>query len=590
MKPFSYISHFLTVTVATVLLVVMTVACSDGEEPRIPDAGGTPRQVGFTITVADVPDMGNLSRATPAGPYDPGSGYENYIDIAGKDFRFLFFDVSNKYVGQIEINSFIPISINPLNSSKTYSAMGSLPADIATGYKDFKVCVLANWASYPVLEKGDDLSKLWDASSADNMFTFNEEPLSSRHTVPLYGIQEYSGITFEPDVQFNMGRIHLLRAYAKVEVILLPNVRGVESLAITRVNGRGYKAPCNVDELSDYVHNSYDQDYVALPHIPALADEDIVTDYKMRWVSGDDGEERRFIAYVPEYDNTSDGAVKTYIKVNYEENGYDPGHKIEFKYYQATGSHGKDTPFDLLRNYWYRFTVNGGPSTITVDVQPYALVTLRPDFGLERDEDGNIIIRDQNGNIVKVIMLDKTVLKYEPFTIPNIGESTGVFDENNHVLMAYLEDGRQIVYNYCDESRTELMSWEIYSSERDNGVLVHLEEEYIKSRYNWETKKFEDEFHHNFYDDGGCLVERYIYPNHGSFENRPSNGESSDAVKTVRYEGELFGDKTVYHYNYNSVTKELKLFLKVTIVKKAVTDDDGNISYVYEETYEPVQS
>lgn len=447
--------------------------------------------------------------------------------------------------------------------------------------------MLANWGTYPTLAKGDDIAALW-SDNADNIYRFSDRPLSLEHNIPLYGIQEYTGVTLTPNMLLQLGRIHLLRAYAKVEVNLSPNVQDVESLTISRVNPRGYKAPLDVDEVGDYVHNSYEADYANTLHIPVIAREEVIGDFKMTYAGGEPGGFRRYIAYIPEYDNTSAGAVKSFIKINYADKTFDPDHRIEFKYYQATGPHGKDEPFDLTRNYWYRFNVTGGPSTITVDVQPYALVTLKPNFGLERDEDGNIIIRDQDGNIIRIVMVDNTVLNFDPFTIPNIGESTGVFDENNHCILAYLKDGRKIVYNYCDLGRTELMSWEIYSSEDDEEHLVHLEEEYIRYRYNWETKKYEEEFHHNYYDDGGCLITRYVYPGDDSFNNRPQGGESSDAIRTVRYEGDLYGDKTVYHYKYDAADGTLKLFLKVIVTKKEVTDEDGNTSYIYEETYEEV--
>lgn len=75
---------------------------------------------------------------------------------------------------------------------------------------------------------------------------------------------------------------------------------------------------------------------------------------------------------------------------------------IDFKYYvNPPDGVEQYAPFDILRNYWYRFSVNKQPEwgdvIPEIDVQPYASVELAPDSDSACD-DGNII--DANGNII----------------------------------------------------------------------------------------------------------------------------------------------------------------------------------------------
>ncbi|MCM1449384.1 MAG: hypothetical protein NC082_03510 [Clostridiales bacterium] len=369
--------------IALIVIMVLSPACSDSDA-ELPDVTVGPRQLGFTLTIADTPEKKEVSRATPAdGTYDPGSGYENYIDIPGKDFRFYFFTSDDKFIGEIKITSLIPVSVNPLNSSKTYEVLGSLDAEIGS-YSTFKVCVLANWNSYPTLNEGDNLSLLWEKADS-NVYTYNIDPLSTEHTIPLYGIRQFDNVTLVPNEFTALGRIHLLRAYAKVEVILDPTVTlyDVKSVSLTRVNTQGYKAPNGISLESQYVHDQYDRDYVDTPHIPASVG--IRQDIPMTLISDIDYT-MRYISYVPEYDNRSQDVEKCRVKIEYD-NEMATTDYIDFKYYQATGTHQAGEVFDLLRNNWYRFKASkfleSSTPQVEVDVIPYAVRDLSPIFGLD---------------------------------------------------------------------------------------------------------------------------------------------------------------------------------------------------------------
>ncbi len=560
---------------AVVALVVLTVAvcsCAGDDEPVINPGGGAEgvTGVGFTLLVTDSsePTGANAVSRAPGTPdqYQPGAGYENYIDVKNSDFHFYFFSTADVYIGEINITSITPIATSP--GSKRYIVRGDLPEGMAD-YRDFKVCVLANWKKYPRLAPGDDLKRLW--TDADAIYSFGDGSVSENALIPLYGIKEYTGIKFSPEIFTDLDLIHLLRAYAKVEVNLDKTVYQVKSMTVTRVNATGYKAPADVNEQGDYVHGGYEDDYVNTPNIPA--DTEVLTDVPFPYVTGDNTATpgpRTYTIYLPEYDNTTPAATPARLHIKYVDSRIEDDY-IDFKYYKAMGVHAKDTPFDILRNYWYRFNVSQGPIDLTVyvDVQPYAQVLLRPDFGLERDEEGYIIVRNNKGEVIKYIRTDGAELTLGDVDMPFYGTIRAVFDSKRRALLGYLNDGRRVFWNYDgdDDKTANMTSWEIYSDEDDEDVDLHLDEDYIKIPA---AGSAVEPFTQSFYDDKGRVITRYLYPSNEAFESRAAEGHG--AVELVSYDGSKYGAKVI---SYKDSDGKKYCEIKVTV------DADGNETEAY---------
>lgn len=581
------LTDILKLMVLPVTLAWAVCSCADDNgvvpEPR-PEVPEGCANVGFELTVSDsaLPDDGARagSRAPADGSYDPGNGLENYIDIPARDYGFYFFSntpadkaTDNKYIGKIDIVSFVQIASSP--GMKRYTVVGSVPAELAL-MTDFKVCVLANWNVYPELMRGDDLSLLWSDAAA--ICGFNDGSLSDKALIPLYGIKEFSGVTFATGESVALGNIHLLRAYAKVEVNLDGTVYPVDKVTVTRVNARGYKAPAGVDTEAEYVHGAYEEDYVNTPYIPAGTD--VLGEVEMHPDPAAPAGIRRYMIYLPEYDNTSAGAVKTRIRITYKPirvsgdvaDGTTPEDTpedfrtpddayIDFRYYRATGSHAEGEVFDLLRSNWYRFNVSQGmlDLTVHVDVQPYAQVTLDPDFGLERDEEGYIIVRNNKGEVIKYIRPDGAELTLGPVDMPYYGVIRAVFDSKRRALIGYLPGGRMVYWNYdgADQMGSNMTSWEIYTDENDKTVDVHLDEDYIRIPG---TNSGVDAFTHSFYDDKGRVIRRYVYPSNEAFEAR--TGDGAGGTELVSYTGSKYGAKEI---TYKDKTGEKYCTIKVTV-------------------------
>lgn len=429
--------------------LLMVAACSGSDidtEPTPPSpAPDTEVQAGFYITVGDAPTSTSSStangrsasaqrlagRATPTdGPYDPGQGYENFIDIPARDFKFLFFTggegATATYITEFQVNSIIPVS--GTESSKTYQVLGSVPQRLLTD-NSFRVMVLANWGHYPELTSGT--TTIDQACSQYNaLFGFNQDSttVSADNPIPLYGIKRYSDVTYDAAYFYNLGTIHLIRAYAKVDVAITDPRWSIRSAELTRCHTTGYKAPAGVYDQSDYVHDSYDADYTGAPNVPTSGTQE---NLKFTRIAADSSLYR---IYIPEFRNTaydSDGTPLTddnraRIRVRFTDRNtgwesYLGEQYVDFKYYQAPENHPELAGhyFNIMRNYWYRFTLTKGPELsqldVQIDVQPYASVELEPSFGLERDPIDGYIVLKKDANGTPTLMYDDRFEDYYDF-------------------------------------------------------------------------------------------------------------------------------------------------------------------------------
>jgi hypothetical protein len=356
-------------------------------------------QTGFSIVVSDNSSSAASTRAPGylGDGYDTGSGYENYIDIPNWNFRFYFFDSRNRLIAPMDVESILPAGGTA--TSKTYYVSGHTSEDIKD--KALKVVALANWPVYPdptTLLPG--VTTIADLCAGQYAFDAARMMPSSTNLIPLFGISLSQTLSFDATNHADIGTIHLLRAFAKVEVIKHADCSvDIEWARIHRYNTRGFCAPQNVNDQNDYVHGSYDKDYVNTPHIPA----DVETDADIPMIKTENGS---FIAYIPEYRNiNAPGSPRpdderTVLHVRFNEDTQREYDVVEFKDYA-----GKTGHFDVLRNYWYRFTVSKN-LTPMVQMVPYNEIDLSPEFGLIVGAN-YVPVVDEN---------DKIIMWYDPET------------------------------------------------------------------------------------------------------------------------------------------------------------------------------
>lgn len=299
--------------------------------------------------------------------YETGTGYENYIGIDDRDFRFLLFDGNNKFVETMTVlgifsagDSEHPLEYNVL-CSLTKKPEGT-----------FKVMALANWGvgNYPQDTNLTEGVTTIDDVCEGNTYVYN--PVtdgtfipSTETPIPMYGVKS-SDMNLEAGRRNDIGDLYLLRAMAKVEVVCQDG-SGLElaSVSLVRYNTKGFCAPNGMDVNTSYVSE---------PHIPADAVPDESTSLDFRISTNKD----KAVIYIPEYRNTgTDRHCR--LSVTFADNT-DKQYTIDFREY----SNGKPSGgwLDILRNCCYRFTVDK-TAEFEVDLIPYGVIWLDPSFGID---------------------------------------------------------------------------------------------------------------------------------------------------------------------------------------------------------------
>lgn len=357
------------------MLALSSCIMDDGSGDVAPDTDAGV-QVGLHISLGTPAGAAKV----PAGNYDDATAtaYENFIDIENGGYRVLFFDMDNRYLATFEPQKFTALGSDRL-TSKTYEVTGKVDADMPS---NFKVVVLANWPSYPQnLVRG--VTTVADICSADNArFSYHSiYQLSPSELIPMYGIKECKNVTLRDKIIVPLGTVHLLRAMAKVEVLGTEGPWTIEEVKLHNYNGFGYCAPADVFNEADYVRYDYALDFNTNIHIPTGA-------FMQSALSLGEVASGHFVIYVPEYQNTLNGigiGNKATLGIRFKERT-DKEYAVDFKYYQSPSADVTEgTPFDIRRNYDYRFVIHKvgeeAELQLSVDVLPYTQYDLYPEFG-----------------------------------------------------------------------------------------------------------------------------------------------------------------------------------------------------------------
>lgn len=352
------------------------------------------------LKIEVVLDNSLSTRATPTpGDYDPGTIYENYIDIENRDFRVLFFNKNNKYIGTFKPKKFT----HDTDIRKKYSIEGDVDNKMLEDCGNtLKVVLLANWKIYPVLTVGETRIEDLASISSYDFDIDNDIMVDLTHHIPMIGILDTQELKFEKNgdiLTCDLGMIHMLRAFAKIEVRLgNSSVKTFDGDPVmTLVNTGGYKFPLNVTEESHYKKDNFNDDYTSEPSIP----ENTTSAENITMPKTSENSDS-WVLYVPEFKNivkkgdALEDDKRARIKVRFKD--IDQDYYIDFKTYPTPTSYEEGDHFDLLRNNWYIFEVSKKDYelNITVDVIPFTAVELNPDYGLKREEyTGYIIGKDK---------------------------------------------------------------------------------------------------------------------------------------------------------------------------------------------------
>lgn len=336
---------FLHILLLAGLFGVLTTSCSQEEGLELSDEKV---QVMFTIALDD---SSARSRATWGDNYDNndtndydsaiGDDFDNYIDPDKFFVKLTLTDAENKTTTYDVQN--IAYWQQSNSNKNIYEFVGEVEVSISktTSYTKAKVMVYANMT--PATEEKNKGKETF----ATNYDTY---PGTGVQYIPMWGVQTISNLSLTPGARNMLPDIYLLRAMAKVEVIMKdtdPN-HAISNIKLNHYNTMGYCLPEGWDETTTAATTDLELENVIRPLTNKRETNESFTEST---VSG----YKCFTIYVPEYRNiapdSQTSVTPSTITVTIGDKDYD----IEFKKY-ADGA-ATDVAYNIVRNHIYRYTI-----------------------------------------------------------------------------------------------------------------------------------------------------------------------------------------------------------------------------------------
>lgn len=349
------------------LLAFVCFACTDEMEA---DGSGKERSIKLQLQLSLPMDASARTTRMTSG-FEAGNKYENYINFNDvNSYRIYFFDTNNNY-----ITRFIPTKTVMTEATEytLYSVEGEVPEDVlrraSNNAMDFKIVVLANWENYEEPEAGSALETICNADWAQFEILKSFE-LGEENLIPFYGVNEYEDVPVQYGGTITLKEsIPLLRAMAKVEVILdKEDELDTEEVSFSDVtlhgyNSKGYCAPMN---------GAYPQNGHIGLHLVGNKNEDNAIENTISFLQTQSNYKKEtWIAYVPEYDNTSDEDNAAYIELRFDIQT-ETDEKDFVIYFADNQTDIENTSFDITRNHLYRFNVTIDPKgNLAVEVNDW---------------------------------------------------------------------------------------------------------------------------------------------------------------------------------------------------------------------------
>lgn len=349
------------------LLAFVCFACTDEMEA---DGNSKERSVKLQLQLSLPMDASARTTRMKSG-FEAGSKYENYINFNDENsYRIYFFSTDDNYIAR-----FIPSKTVMAEATEytLYSVEGEVPDDVLqrapNNVMDFKIVVLANWENYEEPKAGSTLETICNADWAQ-FEILNSFELGEKNLIPFYGVNEYEDVPVQYGGTITLEEsIPLLRAMAKVEVVLNnEDELNTEEVSFSDVtlhgyNSKGYCAPTG----GTYPQNGH----IGLHLVGNRNEENSINKIVSFLPTQSDNKKETWIAYVPEYDNTSNGGNAAYIELRFDIQTETD--KKDFVIHFA--DHQTDienTSFDITRNHLYRFNVTIDPKgNLAVEVNDW---------------------------------------------------------------------------------------------------------------------------------------------------------------------------------------------------------------------------
>lgn len=367
---------------ALLLPLLFFSSCSSDDEDTVPVM--KPVLIRFTLSVGQTTSGNGAKAMTRADEVDwtqyttgDAEGIENRIDV--DKLHVLLYTVQDdatnsekKVLGQLagEVQD---LHLETTNTTNVYRVLGSMlvPQSLLNSNESFEGRVMV-FANTDALQDGWALGNLDGLTySYDKDKSVGQPSTLTLNSIPMWGVSVEQSFNLQQGSYNDLGTIDLLRSMAKVTVSLRQDMIDagftLKSLTLSPYNTSGAVMPltANVNFLgsSEATRNLT---YVESFHLP----DGVQAETTPLSFLASEGDTQSQTLYIPEYDNTSEGATPATIAVTALYHGKELTGTLEFKNYSngtATGS-----PYNIVRNHWYQYTVYNSGLGVDLHVTEWA--------------------------------------------------------------------------------------------------------------------------------------------------------------------------------------------------------------------------
>lgn len=289
-----------------------------------------PREVNFVLAI-DSPGSTRAEWGETEPTDQIGTTFENKINP--ESLRVAVYTSDNNHLGDVENLQHWAIN----NENTLYQFHGTLPTAVVEQLQSgeqYRFMVFAN------------TSGVADSGLLYSLSNLNMES----GAIPMWGVKQVELSELVGGRSTHLGTISLLRAAAKVEVELdaaLANVE-LDKVSLNYYNGQGYVLPTGWDVVADT--NNIDRE----GGFRGYSSVDVAP---LNFVEVE--QDRKFVIYIPEYDNTLYPLYEAKLSVDVTTNSTTLSFPdaLHFKSYVAGRPTGEASK--IARNTIYRFRITG---------------------------------------------------------------------------------------------------------------------------------------------------------------------------------------------------------------------------------------
>lgn len=328
----------------TMLMVSATGCIMDKEEPAAPDDGlmmvsfrvVTPNQTAASSRGATPPDgSGNWGTINPD---DPGTEFDNLL--LAYQLKVFITDEHSKNLAEVTM-----LSIGAPSTSGEREYIGFI-----TGDDTFDKVKSDGAKLHVIANAGNDLATNGEIDS-DNYF---EKSGQSFDAIPMWGVQTVDFSEMKKGERFEVkDPVWLLRAMAKVEILVSDDpdniITGLNGASLPGVNASGYLLPtgwATTRQTKDLTYAASYRPYTSTIATPLIANPQ-------------DADKKKIVFYLPECENPNgDSELRIAVKYSTDDKTDNTGYLRFIKY--DNGKPVEDgTPYNIVRNHLYRYTITG---------------------------------------------------------------------------------------------------------------------------------------------------------------------------------------------------------------------------------------